>query len=94
MLVLVKNPTPVRIFSISLIESFSLLRTSVDIESDNVWEPRQYVILHLYKMIRVDCNQFDKHFCVGCVQKQTKMIFPSLYTSYKYRMRNEKFVSY
>ena len=48
MFVLVKVPTPVRISSTSLVESFSLSRTITDIYSDNVWESRYGVILHFY----------------------------------------------
>ena len=59
-------PTPIRTSSTSLIKSFSLsTRGITDIYSDNVWESRQCMILHLYlnKMISVNYNQFDKHFC-------------------------------
>ena len=54
------------------------------------------------KMIRVDDNQFEKHFCFFSyvLLQQTEVIFPPLYTSSKNRMCNgmssfvRKFVSY
>ena len=103
LLVLLKGPILVKTSNTSFIESFPLSsRTIVYIyytqtmfESlDNVW-----FTLPCYKIIRVDYNQFDRHFCFFnymCLRwkakKQSLMkietIFPSLHTRFKNRICN------
>ena len=89
LLVLVKVTTKIRTSSTSLIESFSLSsRTIIDIYSDNVWVWTMHdFTLVSYKMVWVDCNQFDMDFCffhfVCLCLNQTEVIFPSLCTSFE-----------